>query len=48
MQRGLAFVSAPKIGLLLVAIFTVHLQYGLSSIKLMAVVYGRGQFGPPG
>ena len=33
---------------LLVAIFTVHLPYGFSSIKLMSVTSGRAQFGPPG
>jgi putative oxidoreductase len=34
--------------LLLVAIFTVHLPYGFSSIKLMAVTAAGAQFGPPG
>jgi putative oxidoreductase len=34
--------------LLLVAIFTVHLPYGFSSIKLMSVMAGHAQFGPPG
>lgn len=34
--------------LLLVAIFTVHLPYGFSSIKLMSVQAGTAQFGPPG
>jgi putative oxidoreductase len=33
---------------LLVAMFTVHLPYGFSSIKLVAVTGGRAQFGPPG
>jgi len=33
---------------LLVAIFTVHLPYGFSSIKLMAVTSAGAQFGPPG
>lgn len=41
-------VSVPMIVLLLVAIVTVHLPYGFSSIKLMAVTNGRAQFGPPG
>jgi len=31
--------------LLLVAIFTVHLPYGFSSIKLMAVTAAGAQFG---
>jgi putative oxidoreductase len=34
--------------LLFVAILTVHLPYGFSSIKLMNVTSGRAQFGPPG
>jgi len=33
---------------LLVAMFKVHLQFGFSSIKLVAVSSGRPQFGPPG
>jgi putative oxidoreductase len=41
-------VSIPATILLAVAIFTVHLPYGFSSIKLMSVVNGRAQFGPPG
>jgi putative oxidoreductase len=41
-------VSLPLAGLLFVAIFTVHLPYGFSSIKLMSVTAGRAQFGPPG
>jgi hypothetical protein len=34
--------------ILLVAIFTVHLPYGFSSIKLMAVTSAGAQLGPPG
>jgi putative oxidoreductase len=41
-------VSLPMAALLLVAIFTVHLPYGFSSIKLMAVTANGAQFGPPG
>jgi putative oxidoreductase len=41
-------VSIPAIALLVVAIFSVHLPYGFSSIKLMGIVDGRAQFGPPG
>ena len=40
--------SLPMAVLLFVAIFTVHLPYGFSSIKLMSVMAGRAQFGPPG
>ncbi|WP_197674933.1 DoxX family protein [Terriglobus roseus] len=43
-----SFISGPMILLLLVAIFTVHLPYGFSSIKLMSAQAGRAQFGPPG
>src|SRR5260370_2561613 len=46
-----AFVSLgslPMAALLLVAIFTVHLPYGFSSIKLMAVTPAAAQFGPVG
>ena len=40
--------AVPMIVVLLVAIFTVHLPYGFSSIKLISVNSGRAQFGPPG
>jgi putative oxidoreductase len=40
-------VSLPMAALLLVAIFTVHLPYGFSSIKLLSVTSGHAQFGPP-
>lgn len=43
-----ALVSVPMAALLFVAIFTVHLPYGFSSIKLMSVIAGQAQFGPPG
>jgi putative oxidoreductase len=43
-----SIVSAPMAVVLLVAIFTVHLPYGFSSIKLMAVTAAGAQFGPPG
>ena len=43
-----ALVSLPMAALLLVAIFTVHLPYGFSSIKLMAVTAAGAQFGPVG
>ncbi|HEV7138554.1 MAG TPA: hypothetical protein VGN43_18100 [Steroidobacteraceae bacterium] len=33
---------------LLVAIFSVHLPYGFSSIKLLAVTPAGAHFGPPG
>jgi putative oxidoreductase len=43
-----AYVSLPMAALLLVAMFTVHLPYGFSSIKLLAVTAAGPQFGPPG
>ncbi|MDB6022342.1 MAG: DoxX family protein, partial [Pedosphaera sp.] len=43
-----SLVSLPMAALLLVAIFTVHLPYGFSSIKLLAVTPAGAQFGPPG
>ena len=41
-------VSLPMAVVLLVAMFTVHLPYGFSSIKLVAVTQACAQFGPPG
>jgi putative oxidoreductase len=41
-------VSLPMAAVLLVAMFTVHLPYGFSSIKLVAVTPAGPQFGPPG
>ena len=43
-----ALISLPMAALLLVAVFTVHLPYGFSSIKLIAVTPAGAQFGPPG
>lgn len=43
-----AYVSLPMAALLLVAMLTVHLPYGFSSIKLVAVTAAGPQFGPPG
>lgn len=40
--------SIPMAIILLVAMFTVHLQYGFSSIKLLSVTAGVAQFGQPG
>lgn len=41
-------VSVPMAGVLLTAMFTAHLQYGFSAIKLQAVTAAGAQFGPPG
>ena len=40
--------ALPTAGILLVAMLTVHWPYGFSSIKIISVVSGRAQFGPPG
>ena len=40
--------SIPMAAVLLVAMVTVHLPYGFSSIKLQAVTDAGAQFGPPG
>jgi putative oxidoreductase len=40
--------SIPMAAILLVAIFTVHLPYGFSSIKLEAVTAAGAHFGQPG
>jgi putative oxidoreductase len=40
--------SIPLAVVLFVATFTVHLPYGFSSIKLVAVTAAGAQFGPPG
>jgi len=48
---GGAFVwltSLPMAAVLVVAAITVHLPYGFSSIKLLAVTTAGPQFGPPG
>jgi putative oxidoreductase len=41
-------VSVPMAVVLFVAMLTVHLPYGFSSVKLLSVMSGRAQFGPPG
>ena len=43
-----SLASIPMAAVLLVAMFTVHLPYGFSSIKLIAVTRAGAQFGPPG
>ena len=44
----LTVVAIPMSAVLLVAMFTVHLPYGFSSIKLISVTATGAQFGPPG
>jgi putative oxidoreductase len=43
-----AVASLPMAVVLLVAMFTVHLPYGFSSIKLISVTAAGAKFGPPG
>lgn len=43
-----ALISVPMAIVLLVALFTVHFEFGFTSIKLMAVTANGPQFGPPG
>jgi putative oxidoreductase len=43
-----ALASIPMAVVLLVAIFTVHLPYGFSSIKLQAITPQGAHFGQPG
>lgn len=43
-----ALASVPMAAVLLVAMFTVHLPYGFSSIKIVAVTATGAKFGPPG
>ena len=43
-----SLASLPMAAVLFVAMITVHLPYGFSSIKIMSVTNGRAQFGPPG
>jgi len=43
-----ALVSLPIAAVLLVAMFKVHLPYGFSSVKLVAVTTAGPQSGPPG
>jgi putative oxidoreductase len=44
----LEWASIPMVIVLLVAIFTVHLPFGFSSIKFLAVTAAGPQFGKPG
>jgi putative oxidoreductase len=43
-----ALVSIPLAAVLVVAMLRVHLPYGFSSIKLLAITPAGAQFGPPG
>jgi putative oxidoreductase len=42
-----ALAGIPMAAVLLVAMFTVHLPYGFSSIKLIGVTAAGAKFGPP-
>lgn len=41
-------ITIPMLAVVTVALFTVHIQFGFTSIKLMAVTAAGPQFGPPG
>jgi putative oxidoreductase len=43
-----ALVSIPLIGMMLVAMFTVHLRYGFSAINTIGLTADGPQFSPPG
>jgi putative oxidoreductase len=43
-----SLLSIPMAAVLLVALFSVHLQFGFTSIKLIAVTPEGPRFGPPG
>jgi putative oxidoreductase len=43
-----AVVSVPLIIMMLVAMFTVHLKYGFSSVNTIGLTEAGPQFGPPG
>jgi putative oxidoreductase len=43
-----ALASIPMAAVLLVAMVTVHLPFGFTSIKLMAITAAGPKFGPPG
>jgi len=45
---GITLLSLPMIAVLLVAIVTVHLPFGFTSVKLMEVTASGPKFGPPG
>jgi len=42
------FIAMPMLAVLAVAIATVHLQFGFTSIKLLDVTRSGPRFGPPG
>src|SRR5215472_7104544 len=43
-----AVVSVPLIAMMLVAMFTVHLRYGFSSVNTIGLTPDGPKFGPPG
>jgi putative oxidoreductase len=43
-----AILSVPMTAVLVVAMFKVHLPYGFSSVKLLAVTAAGAEFGPVG
>ena len=45
---GITLLSVPMVAVLLVAIVTVHLPFGFTSVKLIEVTASGPKFGPPG
>jgi putative oxidoreductase len=45
---AISLVSIPMAAVLIVAIYTVHLPFGFTSIKLMEITASGPKFGPPG
>ncbi|WP_379843434.1 DoxX family protein [Larkinella bovis] len=43
-----SYTAIPLIGTMLVAMFTVHLNYGFSSVNTIGLTPNGPQFGPPG
>jgi putative oxidoreductase len=43
-----AYVSIPLMGMMAVAMFTIHARYGFSSINTIGLTPAGPQFGPPG
>ena len=43
-----AYVGVPLIAMMAVAMFTIHMRYGFSSINTIGLTAAGPQFGPPG
>lgn len=45
---GVALACVPLIVMMLVAMFTIHIQYGFSAVNAIGLTPTGPQFGPPG